>query len=94
MAPRRPAPSPCVRNMPPLVENHLGALVENHLGAFVENAGAADCTSPYYSTGVQNGTLDLLLLRPMGARIDASPKGLIFDLVTNDLILCRNLLRR
>lgn len=68
MAPRRPAPSPCVRNMPPLVENHLGALVEN--------PGAADCTSPYYSTGVQNGTLDLLLLRPMGARIDASPKRL------------------
>jgi hypothetical protein len=72
--------------MPPLVENQLGTLVENQLGTFVENqlgtfvenAETADCTSLYYSTGAQNSTLGLLLLRPIGARIDASPKG--FDL--------------
>jgi len=64
--------------MPLLVENQLGTLVENQLGTLVENLGTADCTSPYYSTGVQNGTLDLLLLRPISATIDASPKG--FDL--------------
>jgi hypothetical protein len=82
--------------MPPLVENHLGTLVENHLGtlvenqlgALVENAGAADCTSLYYSTCAQNGTLDLLLLRPIGATIDASPKGFNLCAKTNDLILC------
>ncbi len=56
--------------MPPLAENHLVTLAEN--------PGTADWISPYYSTCAQNGTLDLLLLRPIGATIDVSPKG--FDL--------------
>ena len=30
-----PRPAPCVRNMPPLVENQLGNLIENQLGTLL-----------------------------------------------------------